>query len=114
MCHASSTIERTGIASVANLIVRGVRCSRSKGESVCEEIDLPWHKLLEFKVRDRALLKELEAAFEYFAKSGGLLASIFGLLSGRRVTCEYLRSELEGKWNWIDPRAIEVVCLAFD
>ncbi|GJU07846.1 hypothetical protein Tco_1124276 [Tanacetum coccineum] len=41
MCHASSTIERTGIASVANLIVRGVRCSRSKGESVCEEIDLP-------------------------------------------------------------------------
>ncbi|GKC98923.1 hypothetical protein Tco_1169198, partial [Tanacetum coccineum] len=26
-----------------------------------------------------------------------------------RVTCEYLRSELEGKWNWIDPRAIEVV-----
>ncbi|GJZ06002.1 hypothetical protein Tco_0539795 [Tanacetum coccineum] len=36
-----------------------------------------------------------------------LLASIFGLLSGRRVTCEYLWSELEGKWNWIDPRAIE-------
>ncbi|GJV48487.1 retrovirus-related pol polyprotein from transposon TNT 1-94 [Tanacetum coccineum] len=26
----------------------------------------------------------------------------------RRVTCEYLRSELEGKWNWIDPRVIEV------
>ncbi|GJU18272.1 hypothetical protein Tco_1146238 [Tanacetum coccineum] len=42
------------------------------------------------------------------AKSRGLLASISGLLSGRSVTCEYLRSELEGKWNWIDLRAIEV------
>ncbi|GJW98925.1 putative reverse transcriptase domain-containing protein [Tanacetum coccineum] len=41
-------------------------------------------------------------------KSRGLLASISGLLSGRSVTCEYLRSELEGKWNWIDLRAIEV------
>ncbi|GJY70231.1 putative reverse transcriptase domain-containing protein [Tanacetum coccineum] len=83
----------------------------------------------------------------HFEHSGGLLASISGLLSGRycclvrrvtygylrselegmrlgyviwrcclvsRVTCEYLRSELEGKWNWIDPRAIEVVCLVFD
>ncbi|GJS86579.1 hypothetical protein Tco_0769215 [Tanacetum coccineum] len=46
--------------------------------------------------------------FEHSAKSGGLLASISGLLSGRRVTYEYLRSELEGKWNWIDPRAIEI------
>ncbi|GKC86326.1 hypothetical protein Tco_1142043, partial [Tanacetum coccineum] len=32
-----------------------------------------------------------------FAKSGGLLASISGLLSGRRVTCEYLRPELGEK-----------------
>ncbi|GJU69253.1 putative reverse transcriptase domain-containing protein [Tanacetum coccineum] len=59
-------------------------------------------------------IKELEAAFKHSAKSGGLLASISGLLSGRycylvrRVTYGYLRSELEGKWNWIDPRAIEV------
>ncbi|GJZ26462.1 putative reverse transcriptase domain-containing protein [Tanacetum coccineum] len=45
---------------------------------------------------------------EYSAKSGRLLASISGLFSGRRVTCEYLRSRLEGKWNWIDPRAIKV------
>ncbi|GJZ14775.1 phospholipase-like protein [Tanacetum coccineum] len=85
---------------------------------------------------------ELEVAFEYLAKSGGLLTGIHSLLSGkycflvkrvtceylqselegmrfgyvilrcclvRRVTCEYLRSELEGKWKWIDPRAIEVV-----
>ncbi|GJU16564.1 hypothetical protein Tco_1144530 [Tanacetum coccineum] len=59
-------------------------------------------------------VKNWKLRFEHSAKSGGLLASISGLLSGRRVTCEYLRSELEGKWNWIDPRAIEVVCLVFD
>ncbi|GJX51500.1 hypothetical protein Tco_0278345 [Tanacetum coccineum] len=53
------------------------------------------------KLRDR----NWKLRFEHL---GGLLASISSLLSGRRVTCEYLRSELEGKWNWIDPRAIEV------
>ncbi|GJU96203.1 putative reverse transcriptase domain-containing protein, partial [Tanacetum coccineum] len=54
-------------------------------------------------------VKNWKLRFEHSAKSGGLLASISGLLSGRRVTCEYLGSELEGKWNWIDPRAIEVL-----
>ncbi|GKA12743.1 hypothetical protein Tco_0692289, partial [Tanacetum coccineum] len=28
--------------------------------------------------------------------------------------CGYLRPELEGKRSWIDPRAIEIVCLEFD
>ncbi|GKA53080.1 hypothetical protein Tco_0746395 [Tanacetum coccineum] len=63
---------------------------------------------------DRAsgrLRRELEAAFEH---SGGLRVSIFGLLSGRSVTYKYLRSELVGNWNWIDPRAIEFVFLVFD
>ncbi|GJT37850.1 hypothetical protein Tco_0937715 [Tanacetum coccineum] len=65
---------------------------------------------------------EIESPWKFLSLNfqGGLLASISDLLSGRycclvrRVTCEYLRSELEGKWNWIDPRAIEVVCLVFD
>ncbi|GKB33294.1 hypothetical protein Tco_0872695, partial [Tanacetum coccineum] len=64
----------------------------------------------QLKLRDR----NWKLHFEHSAKSGVLLASISGLLSGRRVTCEYLKSELEGKWNWIDPKAIEVVCLVFD
>ncbi|GKA00680.1 hypothetical protein Tco_0673345 [Tanacetum coccineum] len=73
--------------------------TRSAGQACCR---IPLEGTVE------RVEEELEAAFEYSAKSGGLLASISGLLSGRRVTCEYLRSELEGKWNWIDPRAIEV------
>ncbi|GJV32528.1 hypothetical protein Tco_1392928 [Tanacetum coccineum] len=58
-------------------------------------------------------MEDPEQAFVEYASSrtdeagGGLLTSISSLLSGRRVTCEYLWSELEGKWNWIDPRAIE-------
>ncbi|GJY21030.1 hypothetical protein Tco_0393596 [Tanacetum coccineum] len=61
---------------------------------------------------DQIRIKNWKLRFEHSAKSGGLLASISGLLSGRRVTCEYLRSELEGKWNWIDPRAIEVFSMS--
>ncbi|GJW26949.1 phospholipase-like protein [Tanacetum coccineum] len=97
---------------------------------------------MEWRIACNATSIELEVAFEYLAKSGGLLTGIHSLLSGkycflvkrvtceylqselegmrfgyvilrcclvRRVTCEYLRSELEGKWKWIDPRAIEVV-----
>ncbi|GJY50241.1 hypothetical protein Tco_0441088 [Tanacetum coccineum] len=67
-----------------------------------------WNDIYKLRVKNWKL------RFEHSAKSGGLLASISGLLSRRRVTYEYLRSELEGKWNWIDPRAIEVVCLVFD
>ncbi|GKE07484.1 hypothetical protein Tco_1399502, partial [Tanacetum coccineum] len=58
---------------------------------------------------------ELEAAFEYSAKSGGLLAGIHSLLSGKyyclvkRVTCEYLWSELEGmRFGYVILRCCQV------
>ncbi|GJR80509.1 putative reverse transcriptase domain-containing protein [Tanacetum coccineum] len=35
-------------------------------------------------------------------------------MRNKRVTYGYLRPELEGKRSWIDPRAIEIVCLEFD
>ncbi|GJS63067.1 hypothetical protein Tco_0677631 [Tanacetum coccineum] len=67
---------------------------------------------VEIMEREIEIKTNWKLRFEHSAKSGGLLASISGLLSGRRVTYEYLRSELEGKWNWIDPRAIEVLCFS--
>ncbi|GJW28411.1 hypothetical protein Tco_0045286 [Tanacetum coccineum] len=122
-----------------------------------EPIEIMHREIRKLKRRKIALVKvrwnsergleNWKLRIEHSAKSGGLLAGIHSLLSGkyccpvrrvtcgylrselegmrfgyvilrcclvRRVTCEYLRSELEGKWNWIDPRAIEVVCLVFD
>ncbi|GJT20298.1 putative reverse transcriptase domain-containing protein [Tanacetum coccineum] len=55
-----------------------------------------------------------------FEHSGGLLAGIHGLFSGRncclvrRITCGYPWPELVRKRIWYDPRAIEVVCLVFE
>ncbi|GJZ17689.1 putative reverse transcriptase domain-containing protein [Tanacetum coccineum] len=104
--------------SCSSIAIQSVRTSPLVDDDLDKEeaIKVTKKKNLENNIEDETLeidnilrVKNWKLRFEHSAKSRGLLASISGLLSGRRVTCEYLVSELEGKWNWIDPRAIEVV-----
>ncbi|GJZ06003.1 putative reverse transcriptase domain-containing protein [Tanacetum coccineum] len=90
-CHRSPSslvliLGRMRMQGIAKVAIGGIRCGvcRQSGE-------------------ERGIVLESFGGYQedYSAVSSGPG-------SGRRVTCEYLRSRLEGKWNWIDPRAIKV------